>query len=147
MVIAGGSLFGLGVVPATALPKAPVCKIVTAADIEDIFGVAPTDTIEDGQKGKFSTCTWKVPVPDGSEATAYVGIDKPNALNKKDFKKRSNAPTAEKVAGIKKGFLDGNTVTFIKGSNFVNVQYLSVTADDAETDGLIDLAKLVYSEL
>lgn len=142
-----GFLFGVATTSASALPKKPVCKIITEADIGDIFGAAPTDTIEDGQKGKFSTCTWKVPSASGSEATVFIGINKPNSLNKKDFKDNSKAPTAEKVPGIKKGFIDGITVTFIKGSNFVNVQYLGATPAETDTDGLIALAKEIYGKL
>ena len=146
-VVVSGMALGVVATAASALPKKPVCKVITEADIQGVFGAAPTDTIEDGQKGKFSTCTWKVPASDGSETTAFIGIDKPNSLNKKDFKENSKSATAEKVPGIKKGFIDGNTVTFIKGANFVNVQHLGATPEATNTAALIDLAKLIYSKL
>ena len=122
-------------------------KLIPEATIEEIFGAAPRATIEDGKKGKYTTCTWMVPGPDGVSLTVFIGIDKPNKLNKADFKENSKSATAEKVEGIKKGFIDGITVTFIQHKNFVNVQVLEGTPEETDTDGLIELAKELYSKL
>jgi len=145
--VLSGVLVGLAVTPASAFTKKKACKLIPEATVEEIFGAASTQTIEDGQKGKFTTCTWMVPGANGASVTVFIGIDKPNKLNKKDFKENSKAATAEKVKGIKKGFIDGITVTFIQHNNFVNVQVLAATPEDTDTDALIELAKTLYKKL
>ena len=144
LLVGGGSAAGASV---SSFTKKSACDLISEDDVTGIFGEAPTQTTEDGKKGKFTTCTWMVPTPEGSSATVFIGIDKPNALNKKDFKGNSKSSTAEKVAGIKKGFIDGITVTFIQNGNFVNVQYLAATGEATNTDGLIALAKALYKKL
>jgi hypothetical protein len=135
----------------SSFTKKSGCDLITEDDIAAIFGEAPTQTTEDGKKRKFFTCTWTVPTPDGGSATVFIGLDKPNTLNKKDFKEKSKLPEVEKVAGIKKGYLlaEGNvtTVTFVQHGNHVNVQYLAATGETVNTDGLIDLAKELYKKL
>ena len=145
--VISGVLLGALVTPASALTKKKACKLITEADIETIFGTAPTQTVEDFKKGKYTTCTWTVPTADGAQATVFIGIDKPSKLAKRDFEERRSSPTAEKVDGIKKGFIDEITVTFIQHGNFVNVQYLAASPEDTDTDGLIALAQELYDKL
>jgi len=150
-VMISGMLVGVaassaGASAATSFTKKEACKLVTAGDIEAAFGAAPTETTKDGKAGKFTTCTWKVPSASG-DATAFVGIDKTNSLNSKDYGKRSKSPTAEKVPGIKKGFIDGNTLTFVKNGNFVNVQYLGATPAETNADGLVAVATELNDKL
>ena len=144
-VVISGALVGLVVTPASGFTKKKGCKLISEADIEEIFGAAPTQTTPGDKKGKYTTCTWKLPT-DAGDATVFIGLDKPNKLNKSDFKKKSKGDV-EKVKGIKKGFLDGITVTFIKNDNFVNVQYLGPNPEATNTDGLIELAKELYGKL
>jgi hypothetical protein len=135
----------------SSFTKKKGCDLITEDDIAGIFGEAPTQTTDDGKKGKFTTCTWMVPTSSGGSATVFIGLDKPNKLNKQDFKEKDKLPNAENVDGIKKGYLlaEGNvtTVTFVKSGNHVNVQYLAATGDTVNTDGLIDLAKALYEKL
>jgi hypothetical protein len=148
LIIGSGAMAGASV---SSFTKKNGCDLITEDDIAEIFGEAPTQTTEDGKKGKFSTCTWIVPTPEGGSATVFIGLDKPNTLNKKDFKEKSRLPEVEKVSGIKKGYLlaEGNvtTVTFVQSGNHVNVQYLAATGEAVNTDGLIDLAKALYEKL
>jgi hypothetical protein len=151
-LIAGAVVTGLAVGVAVtsasaAFTNKKACKIITESDVEEFFGAAPTQTIQDGQKGKFTTCTWKVPNAGGVETTAFIGIDKPSKVSLKDFDENRKSPTAEKVPGIKKGFIDGITVTFIRNGNFVNVQHLGPTPADTNTAALIELAKELYGKL
>jgi hypothetical protein len=152
MVVATGLLVGMASAASGArFTKKQACDLVKESDIEAAFFSDPSQTTGDGKKGKFTTCTWLL-TPDGGRATVFVGIDKTNKLNKADFKEKSKAATSEKVSGIKKGFYDGETggtVTFIKGANFVNVQYLGATPADAAgaKDSVIGLAKVLYKRL
>lgn len=146
-VVISGLLVGVMAAPASgSFTKKQACKLITESDIEGFFGAAPTQTVPDGEKGKFTTCTWKVPAGTG-EATVYIGIDKVNKLNQKDFNENKNSSTAEKVPGIKQGFLDGITLTFIKNGNFVNVQHLAATPAETDSEALTGLAKELYGKL
>jgi hypothetical protein len=148
VMIGAGMLVATSAMTAAAeFPKKGACKIITEDDIEEIFGTAPTNTVQDLKKGKYTTCTWKVATATGGEATVFVGIDKTSKIALKDFAERRKSPTAEKVAGIKKGFVDENTVTFVKDGSFVNVQYLGPTTDEVDSEGLTDLATNLYDEL
>src|SRR5262245_47411236 len=131
------------------LTKKQACDLVDESDVEAAFGAAPSDTVSDGKKGQFTTCTWRVPDANGATGTVFVGIDKVSKPATKDFAKRSKSPTAEKVKGIKKGFHDGQTVTFITNGNFVNVQYVGATPADtaANEDAIVGFAKTVYDAL
>jgi hypothetical protein len=147
------ALMGVAMMPAAALTKKQACDLVSEDDVEAAFGAAPTTTTPDGEEGVYTTCTWILPAEGGSTNTVFVGIDKPSKIAKEDFKERRKAPDAEKVKGIKKGFViaesNAGTVTFIRSGNFVNVQFLGSAAEDVEanTEGLIDLAKGLYDEL
>jgi hypothetical protein len=145
-VVISGLIVGVMAAPASgSFTKKQACKLITKSDIEGFFGTAPTQTTEDGKTGKFTTCTWKIPV--GGESTVFVGIDKVNKANQKDFDQNKDSPTAEKVPGIKKGFIDGVTVTFIKNGNFVNVQHLAGRPTETDSEALVALAKEVYGKL
>lgn len=151
--IVSALLVGMAVGPAGAFTKIPACELVTEEAVEAAFGVAPTTTTPTDEKGKFSTCTWILPGEAPDTDIAFVGMDKPNKLAKKDFKGKVKDPAAEKVSGIKKGFYlpedNAGTVTFIKNGNFVNVQYLGDSPDEVEAnkDALFDLATGLYDDL
>jgi hypothetical protein len=146
-------LSGIGVAAAAEFTKTPACDLVAGEAVEAAFGVVPTSTTPQDEKGKFTTCTWILAGVAPDTDIAFVGIDKPNSVNKKDFKANSKNDAAEKVPGIKKGFylLEDNagTVTFIKNGNFVNVQYLGDAPDEVEANkaALIDFATGVYGDL
>lgn len=146
-------LSGIAVAEAAEFTKMPACDLVTREAVEAAFGVAPTNTTPQDEKGKFSTCTWILPGAAPDTDIAFVGINKPNKLAKKDFKTKSKNDATEKVPGIKKGFFlpEGNagTVTFIKNGNFVNVQYLGDSPDEvqANKDKLFALATGLYGDL
>lgn len=151
-VTVGLLVLGATAASAADFTKKKACVLVTDSDVEEAFGAAPNPGVDQTEKGKFTTCTWTIPATGGT-TTAFIGIDKTNKLNKKDFAEKRKGDTAEKVAGIKKGFYhvaDGaGTVTFIKGDNFVNVQYLGISGSDpaASKDALIAFAKEAYKSL
>lgn len=151
-VISMVALAGL-TMPASALTDEKACDLVSEDAITEYFGAPPTTTTPAGEEGVYTTCTWLLPAGDNATATAFVGIDKVSKLAKKDFKASSKSPNAEKVPGIKKGFIlaasNVATVTFIKSGNFVNVQFLGSTPADAEAnqDGLLSMAADLYDEL
>ena len=159
-IVVGGIVSALlvatAVAPAAAsFTKKPACDLVAEDTVEAAFGVAPTTTTPQDEAGKFTTCTWILPSDSapGDTDIAFVGMNKPNKLAKKDFKAKNKSDAAEKVPGIKKGFYlsedNAGTVTFIKNGNFVNVQYLGDSPEEVETnkDALFDLATGLYDDL
>jgi hypothetical protein len=151
-VVAAGLVLTAAPVSAAFTDEAG-CDLVSEEEIADYFGAAPTQTTPQNEEGEYTTCLWNLPPTEAGSSVAFIGIDKVNKLAKKDFKKKIKLPDAEKVDGIKKGFIlpEGNslTVTFIQNGNFVNVQYLGTSPEDAEAnrDGLISMAQDLYDKL
>jgi len=118
--------------------KAP-CELLTAADVGAPFSDTATQ-IDDSE----NTCQWTL----SAGGSVFLGITKPDAVSKKDFKVNSKSDTAEKIPGLKKSFYDLGGVTLIKGNSFVNLQYVGSPDDlDAVKDPLITLAKKLVKKL
>lgn len=119
------------------------CKALTADDVSAAFGEPVGEGTPSPPYKGFTSCTWAFP----AGGQVFLGVDKVSKVAKKDFEERSKEPGAEKVPGLKKSFFteagSGETITFIDGKTFVNLQFFTTgTPDpDALKAALTELAK------
>jgi len=128
--------------------KVEACTALTAADIESVLAVTGVGPDTQGIPSDATNCSyaWQ----GASFGSAHVGLGTYDKSVKKDLPKNSKQPGAEKIPGVKKGYVNaeggssGAIIEAVKGKKFVTIQ---VFAEGVTKDQLITLMKLVLKRL